>query len=160
MQNYTDGKPEPPGFNTHAFLSGLRAAGAVIGLLTIGIGLTYTLKLLALILNALKNPEKVEQLLSLWKDALGGEQLDIYILDVSVHGAPLLAIAVMGGLTLLLPKISIALISAGAKILSSTLGDKEAIKKILNEAFGRSRGTASQKDTDQPTSNSKNEPAS
>ena len=153
MQDDLREPPEPNGLNMQTLLYGLRAAGAVIGLITMGVGLTYTLKLLALILDALKHPEKVERLLTMWQDALGGEQLDLIVQDVSVHTGPLLAIAVLGGLTLLLPKISIALITAGAKVLAETLGDREAVKKLLTQAFGNAHRPTPPKDAPEPQQN-------
>jgi hypothetical protein len=113
-----------------------------MGLITMATGLVYAVKIFTLILGALKSPEGVQVLIAQWAVALGGDQLNIALTDSTLPGAKLLAVSSLGMLVAILSWISVALITTGGKILSWTLGDKEAIRKILAYAFGPARKPA------------------
>ena len=100
------------------------------------IGLIYATNIFMLILGALKNPTAAQSVMTQWMTVLGGDQLGFTIQGVGFPGATLLAIVILGALTVILPWLAIALLTTGAKILAWTLGDKEAIKKILTHTFG------------------------
>jgi len=119
-----------------SFLQGLRATGAIVGLITMLTGLIYASKIFMLAFNTLKSPAAAHKLLTQWTEALGGEQLSIAIQGATCPGATFAALATLGGLTVLLIWLSTALITIGGKIISATLGDREAIKKILTDSFG------------------------
>jgi hypothetical protein len=81
-------------------------------------------------------PQSFSAHLDQWIAAVGGAQLDFVIAGTTYHSANIVAIMVLGGGVTILAWISIGLVLAGAKMVSWTLGDREAIKKILAYAFG------------------------
>jgi len=123
-------------FSVQSLLQLIRAAGAILGVIAIVIGLMYVTRIFALIYGALHAPANFDAHLEQWITAVGGEQLDIVVAGTTLHCANIVAIMVLGGGVCILAWISIGLVLAGAKIVSWTLGDREAIKKILASAFG------------------------
>jgi hypothetical protein len=126
-------------FNLQSLLQFIRACGAVLGLVTIVIGLVYATRLFSLVLTALGNPEVFEALLGKWVEAVGGDTLDLSVAGTTFHGAPPLAIGVLGGGVFILTWLSMGLIGVGAKTVSWLLGDREAVKKVLAHALGPAR---------------------
>ena len=78
-------------------------------------------------------------LLDKWVTAVGDGELDIAIGGTTYHGARMIAIMLLGGGTFILAWLSMGIILAGAKTVSWTLSDREAVKKVLVHAFGPAR---------------------
>jgi hypothetical protein len=114
----------------------LRVAAAALGVVAIIIGLVYATRVFGMAFTALRDPvgfgEHVEQ----WVAAVGGDQLDIVVENVTLRPARPVALMVLGGGTAILAWIAIGITLAGAKTLSWTLGDGEAVRKLLVHAFG------------------------
>jgi hypothetical protein len=108
----------------------LRATGAVLGIIAMIMGLVYATRLFAAIFAALRAPESCQTLIGTWSTAVGGD---------AYHCAQIVAIAILGGGATLLAWLSLGLVWAGAKTVSWTLSDREAVKKMLERAFGPAR---------------------
>lgn len=123
-------------FSMQSLLQLIRAAAAILGIIAIIMGLVYVTRIFGLILGVLNAPGNFDALLAQWIKAVGGEQLDVVVAGTTLHCANIVAIMVLGGGATILAWISMGLILAGAKIVSWTLGDREAVKKMLASAFG------------------------
>ena len=119
-----------------SLLQVIRAAGAVLGVAVIAIGLMYAARVFTAIFTVLQAPEKFQVHLDKWAMAVGGEGLDLVIAGTTYPCASIIAIAVLGGGAIVLAWISMGLVLAGAKTVSWTLSDREAVKKLLIHAFG------------------------
>ena len=131
---------EGPLFTLHSLLQIIRAIAAILGVIAIGIGLVYTTRVFDAVFTALHAPGAFQAHLDKWMLAVGGEQLDIVIAGTTYHGARSIAIMVLGSGATILAWISMGLVLAGAKTVSWTLSDREAVKKLLVHAFGPARG--------------------
>lgn len=123
-------------FSLQALLQLIRAVGAILGVVAIVIGLVYVTRIFGLIFGVLHAPDGFDAHLAQWVKAVGGEQLDVVVSGTTLHCARIVAIAVLGGGVTILAWISLGLILAGAKIVSWTLGDREAVRRMLAYAFG------------------------
>jgi hypothetical protein len=102
--------------------------------------------------EGLRAPQSSKELFSQWAETVGGDKLTI---DANPAGpgqpagpdqpgvklalAPFLAVSVIGGGTFLLCWLALGIMVAGAKIVSWSSGDREAIRKILRHAIGQGR---------------------
>ncbi len=129
--------------NPHPVIDGLRTIGALLAITTIIIGIFCVVKIFMMILSALQNPAEAQPFITAWANALGGEHLSLNIQGTTSDFSYMTAISVLGIGTILLCRLSIAIITTGAKILAWTLGEKEAIKKILMYTFGPNRKVVS-----------------
>lgn len=131
---------EPPShgvaFSMESLLQGIRAIAAVLGVIAVIIGVVYATRTFHLIYTALSGPETFQASLDQWASAVGGKELDVVIDGSTYPGAKIVAIIVLGGGAAILAWISMGLIVTGAKAICWTLGDREAVKKILVHAFG------------------------
>ena len=117
-------------FTMQTLLQLIRAAGAVLGIIVIIIGVVYATRIFSMVSTALQNPEAFESMLKQWVEAVGGEHLDFVVPEVTTyHVANLVAIAVLGVGTVILGWISIGLIAVGAKVLSWSLNDRIPTKR-------------------------------
>jgi len=130
---------EVSSFNLQPLLQVIRAIGAILGVIAIVIGLVYATRMFALVFAALHAPEAFQAHLDKWVTAVGGGELDIAIGGTTYHGARIIAIIVLGGGASILAWISMGIMLAGAKTVSWTLSDREAVKKVLVHAFGPAR---------------------
>jgi hypothetical protein len=114
------------------------AVAAFLGVLVIVLGIVYSIRTFDLIYTTVSTgPEAFGASVQKWTAAVGGDQLDFVIAGVTYHAAPVVALAVLGGGTLVLVWISMRLILTGAKVVSWTLGDREAIKQMIAQASSR-----------------------
>ena len=126
-------------FNLQSFLQLIRACGAILGVVTIVIGLVYATRLFGLVFAALDDPAAFQALFGKWVEAVGGDDLNLDVAGTAIRGAPPLAIGVIGGGVFILTWLSMGLIGVGAKTVSWLLGDREAVKKVLAHALGPAR---------------------
>jgi hypothetical protein len=138
MRDYGQ-KRDGNSFSMQTVLRILRAVSAVLGIIAIIIGLMYATQMFTLLFSALQEPDSIHTYLEKWTEAVGGEELDIVIDGTTYPCANAIAITVLGGIVVCLAWISMGLILTGAKVVSWTLSDREAIKKILSHAFGAER---------------------
>ena len=129
MNDYEQAEQNRP-FNMQTLLQLIRAAGGVLGIVVIIIGVVYATRIFSMVSTALQNPAAFESMLKLWVEAVGGEHLDFVVPDVTTyHVANLAALAVLGFGTVILGWISIGLIAVGAKVLSWSLNDRVPAKR-------------------------------
>jgi hypothetical protein len=114
----------------------MRAVGAVLGAIAILIGLVYATRVFGMVITTLHNPEAFQAYLDKWATAVGGAELDVTIDGTTFHCAREVGIMVLGGGTVILGWIAMGFMVAGAKIVSWTAGDREAVKRLLAQAFG------------------------
>lgn len=117
-----------------ASLARLMATG--LGIIAIFIGLYCSAKVFFGIHDVLTKPEGFQAIYQQWVEAVGGEDLSVQIGDDQFPMANLVAIFVLGLGSLVLAWIAIGIMLTGAKIVSWTSSDREAIKKILRYTFG------------------------
>ena len=112
---------------------------AILGIIAIIIGLVYGTRVFDLVLNTLHAPDSFATHLDKWVEAVGGKQLDLTVSGETVHGSRIFAIMLVGGGAIVLVWLSLGFIIVGAKTVSWTLSDREAIKKLLVHTFGPTR---------------------
>lgn len=109
----------------------------LVGLVIIGIGLKYAIQVFDIIFAIIQSPATMTEPIKEMGLSLGGEVFDIKLADRSIPLANLMGLAVYCGGILLCAWLTLALMQAGAKIVSMTAGDRGAVKKILQTAFGK-----------------------
>jgi hypothetical protein len=113
-----------------------RLCANVVGLVAVVAGLWLAIDLFNAIRHALNTPENVRPLLDQWATTLGGDKLTIKVADKSYPLASLAATIVLGAGCCVLTWLAIGVMMGGAKIISWTSSDREAIRRILQYAFG------------------------
>jgi hypothetical protein len=114
----------------------LRVIATLIGVIAIVVGFFFAMRLFGSLYSGLTEPEKVNSTIDRWEWTLGGRELDLVIEGKHYPLARPLAIALVGGGTIVLVWIVLGIMVTGAKIVSVTASDMEAIKRILRHAFG------------------------
>jgi hypothetical protein len=138
MNDYTNTSTSSS-FSMQSALQGFRVMGALLGIIAMITGLVYTSKLFTMVLYVLKTPDAAHSIFKNWATALGDNQLILTVQGDSFDMTLIATLLIVGTGALLLTYIALTLITTGAKILSWTLGDKEAIKKILTSTFGTTK---------------------
>jgi len=113
--------------------------GAIIGLVAIVIGFVYAVKIFGAVYSTLDSPEGFGKILDKWAEAVSGKARVKEVVGENVLTPKIIAIVVLGGGTLILVQIAMGFMVAGVKVLSYSLSDREAVKKILRHAFGSGR---------------------
>lgn len=107
-----------------------------IGLAVLLIGLKYAIDIFQLIFTMLKSPlaltDPVQQLAA----SFGGNAFDLKLSDRTVPVAKMIALIIYCCGVLLSAFLTMALMQTGAKIVSLTAGDRNAVKQLLQSAFG------------------------
>jgi len=121
--------PELPASLARLFATGL-------GIIAILIGLWCSTKLFYSIYDILTGPEGFEGVVQKWAEAVGGDDLTIQIEETRIPTANLAAVLVLGAGGFLLAWLAIAIMLTGAKIVSWTSSEREAVKRILEHVLG------------------------
>ncbi|HVX14348.1 MAG TPA: hypothetical protein VHC22_24390 [Pirellulales bacterium] len=137
-------EPQPagdqPGASIAAAMETLpRMCASLVGIVAVVAGLWLAVDLFNSIYNALHTPENARPLLDHWADTLGGDKLTIKVADQQYPLASLAATIVLGVGYCVLAWLALGVMMAGAKIVSWTSSDREAIRRILQYAFGPGR---------------------
>ncbi len=109
-----------------------------IGLIVIIIGLKYALDIFFLILAILKSPADLATPVEQIADIIRGHAFEGRAEGGTVFLANIIALTVYCCGVLLCAWLTLALMHTGARIVSLTAGDRSAVKKLLQSAFGRS----------------------
>ena len=109
-----------------------------IGLVVIVIGLKYAMDIFQLVFTILKSPSYMTEPIRQMADLIGGSAFDHRWEGRSVFMANMLALTVYCCGILLCAWLTLAMMHTGAKIVSLTAGDRSAVKKLLQSAFGNS----------------------
>ena len=140
-------QPGPLSTSTsRALLNKLRLIAAVLGIVLIIIGLIYAVKMFSAIYTALQNPEDVQPLIDRWTAAIGASGLSFTIGENTYNIAKPFVVIILGIGSVVLAHIAIGLVIAGAKVISWTTSDREAVKRILTHAFGSQKPPYVKKD--------------
>lgn len=113
-----------------------RLCANVVGVVAVVAGLWLAIDLFNAIYHGLNAPENVRPLLEQWATTLGGEKLTIKVADQKYPLASLSATIVVGAGCCVLTWLAIGVMLTGAKIISWTSSDREAIRRILQYALG------------------------
>jgi hypothetical protein len=114
----------------------LRVVATLVGVIAIVVGFFFATRLFGTLHSGLTKPEKFNSTIDKWESILGGEELDLVVGGKNYPLARPLAVALLGGGTFVLVWIVLGIMITGAKIVSVTTSDTEAIKRILRHAFG------------------------
>jgi hypothetical protein len=125
-------------FSPEAFASAARLITTGLGIVVVVIGLFCAMKVFFGIYAVLNSPQQFQPVYQQWVELIGGEALSVPIDGKPFPLANLAAVLVLGLGALVLAWIALAIMLTGAKIVSWTTSDREAIKKILKHAFGSS----------------------
>jgi len=117
----------------------LRVIAAVLGIIAIAAGLYLSITLFVTVKDGLKDPESVAPTIARWARLLAEEDATFEFAGGEHPAGTALAVAVVGGGALLLMWIAVGLLSAGARVVSRTISDIEAVKKLAAEIM-RSSG--------------------
>lgn len=109
-----------------------------LGLAVIIVGLKYAMDIFQLIFTILKSPSLLTDPIQQLAESFGGSAFDLKFEGRAVPLAKLMALAVYCCGALLSAWLTLALMHTGAKIVSLTAGDRSAVKKLLQSAFGNS----------------------
>ncbi len=115
---------------------GASLLATAIGIIAILMGLVCAVKTFDLIFDAFKHPVIFQEAFDQWVLVVGGADLDLQLLGNPYPVARILTVIVLGGGVVLLTWLSLGIMLVGAKIVSWTSSEKEAIKKILAYTFG------------------------
>lgn len=113
-----------------------RLCANIVGIVAIVAGLWLTIDLFGAIHRGLTGPEDARPLLKQWAETLGGDKLTVKVADQSYPLAPSLAIVVVGAGCCVLTWLALGIMLAGAKIITWTSSEREAVRKILQHALG------------------------
>ncbi len=108
-----------------------------IGLVVIVIGLKYATDILQLIFTILTSPTYLTDPIRQMADVIGGSAFDQRWEGRSVFVANMLSLTVYFCGILLCAWLTLAIMHTGAKIVSLTAGDRNAVKNLLQTAFGK-----------------------
>ena len=116
-----------------------RLCANVVGIIAVVAGLWLAMDLFGAIYRGLNSPDNTRPILQKWAETLGGDKLTVKVDDQSYPLASLAAAIVVGAGCVLLTWLSLGVMLAGAKIISMTTGDREAIRRLLQHALGPGR---------------------
>ncbi|MEZ4528804.1 MAG: hypothetical protein R2941_23075 [Desulfobacterales bacterium] len=129
-------KYDPPSSGMETLKSAAAFAATCIGLIIMLFGLKYSIDIFNLIYDALRDPEKIHEILIRLGENIGGDALDVTIGKKIIPISMIISLMVFCGGSVILAWLAMALMQTGGKIVSWTSGDREAVKKILQYAFG------------------------
>ncbi len=126
----------------YSVLDGLKTLtsllATVAGITIILIGLKYSIDMFGFVFDILKNPHPLTKMIDQWSKILELNSLKITLQGQEFPIANILSLMVVGIGALILVRIALAMMKTGAKIVSWTSNEREAVKKILKYAFGPS----------------------
>ena len=106
-----------------------------LGLVIIVIGLYYAVEVFRFILSMLKSPSILTVPVQELADSFGGRAYDLKLTDRTIPLANLIALTVYCCGVLAAAFLTMAFMQTGAKIVSLTVGDRIAVKQLLQDAF-------------------------
>lgn len=130
-------EPDAPsaGLQLESIREGCRIAATILGVVVMLIGCVFAVRLFGALYSGVTNPEESRRLVDEWSNVVGGPETVIRIENVDYSIAKTLAIVVLGGGSVLLIWLTLGMLLTGAKIVSWTTGDAEAVQRLLHHAF-------------------------
>lgn len=129
-------KNGPPVSTVETAKNIISLAATCIGLIVIIIGLKYAMDIFQLIFTVLKSPSYLTGPIQQMAESFGGSAFDLRMEGRTVPLANIMALTVYCCGALLSAWLTLALMHTGAKIVSLTSSDRNAVKKLLQSAFG------------------------
>jgi hypothetical protein len=117
----------------------MRLCASAVGIVTILIGLWLALTLFGMIAEGLRTPEAFTETWKQWAAVVGGDGLKLKVGEQEVAFAPAASVAAVGMGLSLLTWLSLGVMLTGAKIVAWASGEREAVKRVLQYALGKSR---------------------
>ncbi len=114
----------------------VRLIATLTGILTILLGLWLAVKLFGAIAHGVQSPDAYKDTFQQWTAVLGGDQLKIKLGEQEIAVGPALAVGAVGMGLSLLTWLTLGIMLTGAKVVSWTSGDREAVKRVLQHALG------------------------
>ncbi|MGE4559417.1 MAG: hypothetical protein AB7E77_04420 [Desulfobulbus sp.] len=108
-----------------------------IGLVVIIIGITYAMDVFQLMLAMLHSPSTLAGPIQELATTFGGNAYDLALSDRTVPVAKIVALVIYCFGVFTCAFLTMALMQTGAKIVSFTIGESNAVKQLLKKAFGR-----------------------
>ena len=112
-----------------------------LGLIVILIGLRYAMQIFQLVFTILNSPSYLNGVIHEMAESIGGRAFDIRLGGRAVPLANLMALTVYCCGAFLAAWLTLALMHTGAKIVSLTAGDRNAVREILKNVFPKSLQT-------------------
>lgn len=119
--------------------TGSRVVATFLGMIVILVGLWSALKVFGALYQGVTGPQGFSKTFEGWVKVVGGEKLNVQINGNTIPLAPVLAVMLLGGGAFLLTWLAMGIMLTGAKIISWTSGDREAVKRVLEHALGKGR---------------------
>jgi len=107
-----------------------------LGIVIIIIGLKYCIDIFGILFDILKDPARLNNILTTMIQALDWETFNLTSGTKVYPISSLFALIVYAGVIIILAVLSMGMMRTGSKIVSWTIGDREAVKEILQYAFG------------------------
>lgn len=130
------GASEPAAFSPD---TAIRVCASAVGITTIVVGLWLAVKLFGAIAAGLQSPDNYRETIQQWTAVVGGDALKLKTGEQEIALAPAIALGAIGLGLALLTWLSLGVMLTGAKIVSLSSGDREAVKRILQHALGGAR---------------------
>lgn len=127
---------EPAAFSPDA---AVRLCASAVGIVTILVGLWLAIKLFGAIAEGLQSPDAYRETIEQWTALAGGDAFKVKFEDQEIVLAPAAALVVIGLGLALLTWISLGVMLTGAKIVSWSSSDREAVRRVLQHALGGAR---------------------
>jgi hypothetical protein len=115
-----------------------RLFASTVGIIAIVIGLWLALKLFGAVAEGLQSPDAYKETFQQWTALLGGDRLKIKVGDQELALGPTAALGAVSIGLMLLTWLTLGVMLTGAKIVSWTSTDREAVKRVLQHALGNS----------------------
>jgi hypothetical protein len=122
-----------------------RLAATALGMLAIGFGIYFVVRVFVTVYGHLSNPAGFKPLLDEWVKTLGGAGLDFHFDGKDYSTGAVVAALLLGVGAILLGWLALGLTLTGAKIVSWTVSDREAVKRVLRRAFGTEKPVSPEK---------------
>jgi len=113
-------------------------AASIAGIIILLYGFKLCIDIFMLLYSALTEPAQIASVLNQWAQTDLLKSLTFTLGERTFSLAHILAIIIGGGCAVLLGWLAITMMQTGARIISWTSNEEEAIKKILKNAFGPS----------------------
>jgi len=107
-----------------------------LGIVIIVIGLKYCIDIFGILFDIIKDPARLNTILTTMVQSLDWEAFNLTSGTKVYPISSVLALLVYGGVIIILAVLAMGMMRTGSKIVSWIIGDRQAVKEILQYAFG------------------------
>lgn len=115
-----------------------RLFASTVGIIAILLGLWLALKLFGAVAEGLQSPDAYKETFQQWTALLGGDRMKVKVGDQELALGPTVALGAVSIGLMVLTWLTLGIMLTGAKIVSWTSTDREAVKRVLQHALGNS----------------------